>query len=825
MDELLSTFESLWQRRDEPDITDQLTDIVSTLLDEVLVSYENQRKIVPILADSFKSDILTANTVLLSLAYKQWGQLSQKRVVEQDRYKLVNWRDDIERVMRTAYMKLGKYPRIAIINENIRNSLSEHDKAVFLSYVNDACAERDNSLEWEDVWLQNAAVNLCIAHSIVDSEASSWLFYMVWSNVLRHLSHRGDYQQVRDMVEEMIVAGYEDGMKQNSFLCASKVYTEQHDTVYAFIFLNITLRILVTSQRVTKEIAFEVTWLLARIMREFKFYVVDIVSLLQAYVDSLSLDFWERNSFRHTLLTMMIFDDGSRRKLPGLICDYLDQNRENILQYGSKSAAPWLTLIVTVKKYVDRSLTSCLDMYESLFRGMVIGDKGVERLLQTIEGSNSRNLLIEKLVKLNSTRSLKDLSTDLYEASIVARNLLDESYVSNNFSDFLIAMSVKTDLTIALNEKDVESPLSPFILNKVSVENVESIYENIDDMRQLINVEPEDVIMWIGKGEKSSYCVSMYKSSFSKSDLPVWHRLRVNDVAEFISSLTFKITEKDSKGEIYTVTPEEHQDVSRGVFEQLISWGLKLSIDNEAERLLISKDMDFASIPTNLIIDEETNRFIGEEKAIANVFSTELNIKSCGSLTINQPSFSYWCPVDVSEEYGDYALNLLHSKVGDIVGRYHGKSYLTLYPQSPLDSDINMICAHGGKDISEYRRVYVNDRPLHDLGNVIGRGRLGLIFICHSGSARNASFSVSIHSLVKDLLKGGYRTIVAPMWSLPIDITPIWLEEFLQCLRNGEIVADAMYKANMKVKDVYPNVTAWGCLHLFGNPYLRFSYN
>ena len=136
-----------------------------------------------------------------------------------------------------------------------------------------------------------------------------------------------------------------------------------------------------------------------------------------------------------------------------------------------------------------------------------------------------------------------------------------------------------------------------------------------------------------------------------------------------------------------------------------------------------------------------------------------------------------------------------------------------------------MICAHGGNDISEYRRVYVNGIPLHDLDKIIGKGRLGIIFICHSGSARSAYFSVALHSLVKDLLKNGYTTIVAPMWSLPIDIAPLWLEEFLQRLRSGEMVADSLYKANMKVKEAYPNVAAWACLHLFGNPYLRFSYD
>ena len=187
MDKLISTFKSLWQRRDERNVIEQLSGIVNQLLNEVVISYENQRRIIPILASSFKSDIVTANSLLIELAYKKWVQVSQQNVVEMDKYRFVKWEDDIERVMSTAYTNLGKYPRIAVINETVRNLLSDHDKAVFISYINDACAERDKSLEWEDAWLENAVVNLGIAHSIVDNESSSWMFYKILSNVLRNL--------------------------------------------------------------------------------------------------------------------------------------------------------------------------------------------------------------------------------------------------------------------------------------------------------------------------------------------------------------------------------------------------------------------------------------------------------------------------------------------------------------------------------------------------------------------------------------------------------------------------------------------------------------
>ena len=48
----------------------------------------------------------------------------------------------------------------------------------------------------------------------------------------------------------------------------------------------------------------------------------------------------------------------------------------------------------------------------------------------------------------------------------------------------------------------------------------------------------------------------------------------------------------------------------------------------------------------------------------------------------------------------------------------------------------------------------------------------------------------------------------------------IWMPVFLECLYDGNYVADALFNANMAVKGVYAAPTTWACMHLFGNPYL-----
>ena len=78
-----------------------------------------------------------------------------------------------------------------------------------------------------------------------------------------------------------------------------------------------------------------------------------------------------------------------------------------------------------------------------------------------------------------------------------------------------------------------------------------------------------------------------------------------------------------------------------------------------------------------------------------------------------------------------------------------------------------------------------------------------------------------MHSLVKDYIVSGYSAVVAPMWSLPITILPIWFDAFMTDFLSGNQIINSVYKANMAVKEIYSTPTAWGCLHLFGNPYLQ----
>ncbi|WP_144011016.1 hypothetical protein [Prevotella intermedia] len=78
-----------------------------------------------------------------------------------------------------------------------------------------------------------------------------------------------------------------------------------------------------------------------------------------------------------------------------------------------------------------------------------------------------------------------------------------------------------------------------------------------------------------------------------------------------------------------------------------------------------------------------------------------------------------------------------------------------------------------------------------------------------------------MHTIIKRYIQMGYSSVIAPMWSLATDIIPKWLSTFLKYMEAEDYVVDAVFKANMQVKDEFIAPSAWACLHLFGNPYLQ----
>jgi hypothetical protein len=139
----------------------------------------------------------------------------------------------------------------------------------------------------------------------------------------------------------------------------------------------------------------------------------------------------------------------------------------------------------------------------------------------------------------------------------------------------------------------------------------------------------------------------------------------------------------------------------------------------------------------------------------------------------------------------------------------------------PLSTDINIVCSHGAKNISEVQILFQENKATHNLNSVIGMGKILIFFVCHSGSMKTEFFRNNVTSMVKRFIAQGYEAVIAPYWALDVTIPRYWLPVFLKSLDTGLTVSQAMFNANMKVYEIYPTPAAWACLHLYGNPNLK----
>jgi hypothetical protein len=109
------------------------------------------------------------------------------------------------------------------------------------------------------------------------------------------------------------------------------------------------------------------------------------------------------------------------------------------------------------------------------------------------------------------------------------------------------------------------------------------------------------------------------------------------------------------------------------------------------------------------------------------------------------------------------------------------------------------------------------------LNGILGKGKILILLVCHSGSTKEFFFRNEIASLIKKYLTNGYEAVIAPFWALHINVPPIWLSVFMDLFDEGNEVSEAVYEANKAVYETFPTPAAWACMHLYGNPYFKMD--
>lgn len=799
---------------------------VLSLLDNLLYaaekSYTSNRKIIQNIIGCLTDSILVGKSLLLyRLCTRFFTNQKILCVLETPNY-MVEIPEDKEEFTTELYKGiLQSFPQkvdITQISEMAVANLSKEELMWLQSLCGHYISNHGTILGMDEQSVFNCSMAISVLRPLTIRNKQREYFFFVMTQLVSCLSRSHYYQEARDYAESAILLGFEDNIEEYGFLVATRAYTSNNDAIAGLVYYNMMMDIIHQKKSVTKKFLFEVLWQQIMTLRTSSFFEQDYYDLLSDFFNKHNFCDYDYDSFHHSLFGIGLLN--KERELPAKIAIYLQNRFERIKEQGEHGAIPWFISLLQIFQIYSREETMPLQGYIEALDKAIPDKTKIQGYINTILKTNLSYQLKEEIIRLSSTRYLHNFNTDSWFASLLAYNLLDQAYQNKNFADFVMAMIFRSDFGFIFPERQCPGMKAPVAPSKSTSNDVHILYESIDGIRAGIQTLGFDEMLWIGNGVNSIYGFSMVKDTYSFEDYGRWDLEQLGKVTLFEP---FTTQTYDLKGSPILKVEEDYEAEYNNLYEQMLPF--KIAVYSENCNIFLAKDKDLAFIPHHLFIDKNSELFIGELKPSSNVLSTEIMFASLQDEMLNiNYSKSFWCPIGELPGINDFALQMQYSKLEQWLNSSKFKIYNQTYPESALSSEVNVICAHGGSEISNEQCFYADNQPIHDIDRIIGNGKLLILLTCHSGSMKeNGGYDVSIHSLIKKYIRKEYACVIAPMWSLSVDLTLSWLQTFFQELDTGKFTCEAVFAANMYIKSLYKSPYAWACMHLFGNPYLKIS--
>jgi hypothetical protein len=637
------------------------------------------------------------------------------------------------------------------------------------------------------------------------------LFYYVVNIFLDRLATSEFLQTGRDIAEEILLSSFNDSCPELGLFCCYRFYSNSNNIHAALLYANFALQKILKNGKVSSKLLGEFIWQSMRFFRNIDMYeYVEEVFEISRKID---IEPYLQRSIMHVRFTALLFK--KTPELPDIVLDYLNKEREVLLSAAEYEAAPWLTLIYNIQALYNNVDFEKDDLrfYRSIFES-VLPTGAIDKELAVINGSSElKKYFKESLFKLLQTRSELDFVYDNKKALTFAGKMIEECIGSQDFEGFLLAMTVKSDYSLLFKSKNSSG------INGNQLEDYRTglfdFYNTASNIDELLQIDQQTCVTWLAQSSRYLYELQFVNHNFMLSRCEGWEQGKFSDLiaSEFIASLEFNDIMVDKNG-TRRMSPEEYFEQSESIRNMLLF--NMISVPKNINSLLLVRDMSVSSFPHNLYLNKDGD-FIGLKIPVTNIMSTEwfINCDKSYKLKSNYTK-SIWNPTDS----GDVPLNFLQSKIEDALIDNDFIICNTLNISTPLSSNVNIVCSHGGKDISIEQFFSQNENRTYQIDKIIGRGDILILLVCHSGSMTAELFRNSVSSLIKRFIHKGYKSVIAPFWALDITILEYWLPEFLLKFNKGCDVSTSVFLANKKVSEIYPHPAAWACMHIYGNPYL-----
>ena len=722
----------------------------------------------------------------------------------------------IDQLMNRIGPDISGNVNMSQLKPEISQKLTLDERKMMASYCVETVQTLGLRANWDGDIINVQTMLMTIMYSICKHDNVMDFFFNWTNNISDRLNTSSQYQLARAFAESLLMIGHQEGMIAESYYDASRAYIGARHVLGGLLYLNISLLDLQNRTVVRKELAFDIIWQMLKIMRDAHFHKQNYKDKLLKMYDGLDMDDYKTLSVYHTAFGIELYGDieETAKRIEAFLCD----KRDVIYSYIEHSAAPWYSLIRSLRQNGAKGDYPVMDSFEGMMRAVLL-QNGNEEMVKLYDGKEDKSaLLMEELAKLETTRNPEDIGQDSYKALVLAKDVIEKAVAESKPTDFILAMRPKSDFSFAMTDKKLDGAFKKLDVVDPKAEVCYLPYGEIDGLAWLLQTKKSDCVMWIGKGNSNVFRMTLLGNMYKFDKLSAIRVIDANKLQkETISKLVFSQTGRDRSDTIYTKNELELKSEAEQIYQQLKE--CTITVPNIVNRIFFVKDMAVSAIPHQLLIDERTGKFVGESWPSANVISTEFLIKS----NFNDPlpkgyNKSYWSPLNKETTFWS-----IKEGLKQVFEDYQFDVDDNDEPAVPLHADLNIVCAHGADNISDSEWFYAGGLPIVNSKRVVGPGKVLVLFVCHSGSIIHQHYDHTMHTIVKRYLRMGYSSVVAPMWSLNTEIIKIWLPVFMRIVDTGGYVADAVFQANMEVKKQFITQSAWACLHLFGNPYMKIA--
>lgn len=786
--------------------------------------------------------IFTLNHLIIDLTKKKIKKINENETNQKIDYAKAE--AHLEKIFKE---NIGK--KASLSNFTLTHSLSGIDSDNVKNYLVNAlsilkpkyCSEKE---------LENHLYLLTILIGISknDDKMEKYI-YTGCLNFIDLLNYNHYYQKARDICEEILEYSFKNEKPPLiGWICLFRCYIKQNNVFDAAFYGSLYISSLIATPEIIEYQIIDALYNGMLFFRDFGYH--ELANNIYNALKSVNLNDYDKQKITLSYFNSKLLESiESTKESLAEMKEFLTNNLESILFFGQQGALPWVVFIYNLKVIKSKGLLDDITFFENTLEKLTIHvDK---KTLEALEGSffpidvTTKLIFKDSLIKVFETRNFEDFSSELGKLELLAKNVVNLSLSPLDIDNLLLSGIVLNDNTLTFKPKEGNQKGTPFLTN------------NLDDLTEQISSYSKTILsnLILKKGQLICWILSVYPNVYLltiNSDkkiqmhlLEKWDVKKMNTWMSKISNFYF-----DDKGD-YPINAQE-QDYKSILDELNFS---NLEINENFTEILISSSLSLAIFPQNLLqnsatnqtnvtlheelikqhLETEKNDFISFHKPITNIISLEWFISNGNEIEYKKEELTIEAWIPAKDE--DIVVNIGFEKLKPIIkDKYKGEIHTGLLPEKPLSSSINIFLAHGGKGIEGFRTIYTKHANGHayikdeGIKRLFGNGAIAVLFICNSASISQEIYAQKLVSFTHEILSLGYKSVIAPAWSLNPDLSGLWLESFIDSLKNGDSLSIAVQIANVTVAKKgyneyhgFYSPTGWAAMHLYGNPNLKYT--